>query len=214
MGRLPDKLSVYRSIVNTKNGKLFITDNYIIENGRTKFLCVCDCGNSKYIRSDTAKKSKSCGCSVLDIDRKGANGSGWKDGRARTKLYNVWHAIRHRVDDINCKQYKYYGYRGIKMCKEWYDYTVFKAWADANGYLEGMSIERVNVNGDYCPENCTWIKKSLQMRNTRRSRYIEHNGEKKVLSEWAEILGFDQKQQHYKIYRNFKKTGKYNLCLD
>lgn len=93
-----------------------------------------------------------------------------KHGLPRDKLYAVWLAIKQRCTNPHSKDYPHYGGRGIKRCRAWDDFAAFRAWAFGSGYAPGLTIERVDVNGDYCPENCTWIPKAEQGRNTTRTR--------------------------------------------
>lgn len=88
-------------------------------------------------------------------------------GDTKTKLYNIYRGMHKRCYRSNHKSYKDYGGRGITISKEWHKYENFKKWAEENGYVEGLSIERVDVNGNYCPENCKWIPMSEQYLNKR-----------------------------------------------
>lgn len=111
-----------------------------------------------------------------------------------TKLYHVWLSMRARCNNPNDKGYQNYGGRGIKVCNEWNDYKNFKTWAYENGYKEdsGLSIDRIDVNGNYEPNNCRWATIKQQANNTRRNVYLTIDGEKKSVPEWAEIYGVNQ----------------------
>lgn len=117
----------------------------------------------------------------------------------KTRLYGIWSRMRQRCRDANCTDYPRYGGRGIKVCEEWNDYAVFHAWAMANGYNDSMSIDRLDVNGDYCPANCQWITMAAQARNKRNNHRITYNGEAKTLAEWAEIIGIEQSLLRYRL---------------
>lgn len=107
-----------------------------------------------------------------------------------TRLNNVYHNMKQRCYNSKKPDYKYYGARGIKVCTEWLaSYSNFKEWAVANGYSEGLTIDRIDVNGDYCPANCRWVTQKEQCNNKRSNHYITYNGYTKTLSEWAETLG-------------------------
>ncbi len=150
----------------------------------------CDCGNTVVRRgthvTSYAKKSDcrwvSCGCRQhLETH-----------GIAKTPLYNIWVGIKRRCYDPKNHAYKNYGGRGIKMCDEWLKSPVaFADWAVANGYAAGMSTERVDVNGDYCPANCMFIPLNEQGKNTRKTRWIEYNGERKNITDWASTFGLN-----------------------
>ena len=105
-------------------------------------------------------------------------------------LYDVWTAMKQRCLNHNCKQYKDYGGRGIGICEEWArSYRQFREWANQNGYERGLSIDRIDNNGGYSPQNCRWVDRKTQQNNTRRNVYIEFNGQTLSLSEWSKKLG-------------------------
>lgn len=99
------------------------------------------------------------------------------------------------------KGYRNYGGRGIKVCDEWlHDFQSFYDWANANGWEEGLTIERIDVNGDYCPENCTWIPKDMQARNRRTTIWLEYDGKCMTASEWADELGIQRQTLLHRYY--------------
>lgn len=104
----------------------------------------------------------------------------------RSKLYNKWHSMKNRCSRASCKDYKNYGGRGIRVCEEWQDYSKFREWSLSTGYVEGLSIDRIDNNGDYEPNNCKWITMAEQQRNKRNNRIITYNGESLTLVEWGE----------------------------
>ena len=153
--------------------------------------CVCDCGNKRTLSSSalTGCKTKSCGCYKKDVNKKRFT----KHGLSKTKLYRVWSSIKDRCYRDGCKGYINYGGRGIVMCDEWKNnFQAFYDWSISNGYTEGLTIERKDVNGNYCPENCCWIPKSEQPKNRRNSHFITYKGETKTLSEWSKELHIDR----------------------
>ena len=101
-------------------------------------------------------------------NRSGENSKLFKTGESRTRLYAIWHGIKRRCLKPNCKDYKNYGERGISIHNEWInDFLSFKEWAIGSGYKDSLTIERLDVNGNYVPSNCTWIKMSEQSKNRR-----------------------------------------------
>lgn len=110
-------------------------------------------------------------------------------GGSKTRLYRIWKQMRIRC---NCKTnptYKYYGARGITICAEWNDFAVFRAWALANGYTDELSIDRIDNNGSYCPENCRWITMVEQTKNTRNCKRYTFGGVTLTHNEWARKFG-------------------------
>jgi hypothetical protein len=149
--------------------------------------CLCKCGNRTTVieRCLLTGETKSCGCLMNESRRNNRR----THGLSGTKLYFVWRSMLIRCEYEKGKSYKDYGGRGIKVCREWHEPTVFFQWANANGYKEGLEIDRINTNGDYCPENCRFISRNENARNKRNTHSITVNGETKTLSEWARELG-------------------------
>mgnify|MGYP006969179762 CR=1 FL=1 len=116
---------------------------------------------------------------------------GWKveagetpyHGMYGTPLYGSWAAMKTRCTNENIPSWKDYGGRGIKLCNEWEEFIPFMEWAMSNGYKDGLTIERKDVNGNYCPENCCWVTRADQQKNKRTSRKFEINGETKILAD-------------------------------
>ena len=154
--------------------------------GNAMWDCVCDCGNSYTAKGQSLRNGhvKSCGC----LQRKTAQKLSYIHGESRTILYKRWHAMKQRCENKNSSSYKDYGGRGIKICDEWKDFMVFKEWAINNGYKKELTIERVDVNGDYSPKNCVFATRAEQNRNTRRNIRILVNGKIKTISEIARDL--------------------------
>jgi len=155
---------------------------------KLKWLCKCDCGNIVSVVGQNLKRgiSKSCGCYNSEVLSKRSR----IHGESKTRLYNTWIHIRDRCHNCNNARYKDYGGRGIKVCDEWRNsYVNFRNWSLTNGYKENLTIERINNDCDYCPNNVTWIPLYEQAKNTRQNNFITYNGKTQILSEWAIELG-------------------------
>lgn len=110
-----------------------------------------------------------------------------------TKLYGVWTAMLGRCRNHNCSAFKNYGGRGISVCPLWsQSFSSFRDWANKNGYKDGLTIDRINNNGDYEPSNCRWITRAEQNKNYRRNRFITYKGETLCLSDWANRYGINR----------------------
>ncbi len=170
------------------------------ENGRTKhgmriFECRCDCGNSVNVPIASLQNgnTRSCGCI--------RNKYGYIPVK-NSKLYKVWSSMKDRCNNPHNRSYRNYGGRGIYVCNEWQnDYGAFMTWAYNSGYQEGLSIDRINNDGPYSPDNCRWATRVEQQNNTRLNRYIEFNGECKTISEWAKQLGIKQHTLQLRLKR-------------
>lgn len=166
---------------------LGVAPNHITSGGYSVAMwdCLCDCGTRRAVRGNDLKRGKSvsCGCSLV------INPIAKKHGATGSHLYQIYHGMKARCYNPNNADYKHYGARGIKICDEWQDFETFRKWAMSNGYAEGLTIERRNVNGNYCAENCEWITQREQTRNKRNTVYITAIGERKTLVEWAEYMG-------------------------
>ena len=154
---------------------------------KTKWVCKCDCGNMTIVDSYSLRNGtiKSCGC--WRVDRSTTH------HQTKTRLYNIWTAMRNRCYDTNHKQFKNYGGRGISVCEEWKTagggFERFWQWSLENGYAYNLTIDRINNVGNYCPDNCRWITHKKQQNNRTNNRYITSKGETKTISEWSEEYG-------------------------
>lgn len=160
-----------------------------IKNNTTYWLCQCDCGNIKKISAGHLKNghTKSCGC--IRKDCRADKNPSYKHGLRKSRLYEILVNIKTRCYNVNNKTYKNYGGRGITVCEEWRnDFLNFYNWAMDNGYRDDLTIDRIDVNGNYEPSNCRWVNWKIQQNNRRNNHIIEYNGEKHTLQEWSEIL--------------------------
>lgn len=170
--------------------------------------CVCDCGNRKVVRGKSLRGgiSTSCGCA----QRKGVGDRARRHGGFGTRLYAVWDSMRRRCNNPNCKAYHNYGARGISICDEWDDFAAFRDWAILSGYDESaergsFTLDRIDVNKGYSPDNCRWCDMRVQANNRRSSISLTYNGETHSLTEWADIIGVDYTTL-WKRYRDGKPT--------
>jgi len=154
------------------------------------FMCKCNCGKEKIIRLANLRhhKTLSCGC-YNDSQRK--NGLARKHGLINTKSYYIWQGMKDRCFNEKNKRYVNYGGRGITVCERWMEFKRFQE--DIGKNLVGdMSIDRVNPNGNYCPENCRVIPMREQSKTRRSTVFYEHNGKSMILGDWEKELGFSK----------------------
>lgn len=157
--------------------------------GGTKWICLCDCGNTKSVVATNLKnrRTRSCGClqSELTSLRCKTHGDG-----SGCRLFRIWKAMKSRCYYERDVGYHLYGGRGISVCDLWRgSYASFKEWALKNGYSEKLTLDRIDPNGNYEPSNCRWATYKEQCNNKRGNVHITYNGETHTLSEWAEITG-------------------------
>ena len=149
----------------------------------TAWECLCDCGNITIKTPNQLRKNMhlNCGCDI-----------GHKDGRSAERLYGIFRGMHYRCENPQNDAYKWYGAKGISVCEEWsgYDgYDNFKEWALNNGYSDNLSIDRIDFNGDYKPNNCRWADFSIQANNTSRNIFLTYKGKTKTMTQWAKELG-------------------------
>lgn len=177
-------------ITGQKFGRLTVVSRSGKDNFRQyMWSCKCDCGNTVDVRGYSLRSgnTQSCGCLQKETNVKLRQTHGMTD----TRIYTIWSGMKQRCLTPSVSCFKYYGGRGISVCEEWLTFEPFYDWAMANGYTDDLTLDRINVDGNYEPSNCRWITIQEQQKNKRRNRYITYNGETKLLGEWAEQLGIN-----------------------
>ena len=152
------------------------------DNGSVIWECHCDCGNDVLVPlNDLRRKAKqSCGCLAK------------KHGLSKSKIYKVWCSMKARCNNPHGESYKNYGSRGITICDRWNGPDGFKNfYADMGEAPRGMSLDRIDNDKGYSPENCRWATRKQQQNNTRSNRYITMNGQTKTIHEWCDEYGID-----------------------
>ena len=183
-------------IIGKKIGRLFViekTNEKAKNNGEYKYKCKCECGKIILVRGSNLKNgnTKCCGCK-----KEGSQKSRSKNIR----IYNIYQNMKQRCYNKSTNSYKNYGLRGICICEEWLkDYENFYNWATKNGYQDGLTLDRINVNGNYEPSNCRWATRIEQANNMRSNRLITYDGETKTLAEWARLLNMSTSKLKYRL---------------
>lgn len=152
------------------------------------WLCLCDCGNECLVSSHNLRTShtQSCGC----LQKEATSKANTTHGHRHTRIYGIWNAMIARCHRKNTKAYPMYGGRGITVCNEWKNgFQAFYDWAMANGYDDDLSIDRIDNDKGYSPDNCRWVSVDTQANNKRSNISVEYNGETHTLAEWAKALG-------------------------
>ncbi|WDQ44019.1 HNH endonuclease [Staphylococcus phage ESa2] len=191
--------------INKKYNRLTIKSVNGEVKGRcsTWLNCQCECGNMKIVRFDylVNGRIKSCGCYRKDNAIKQSkelethNLSG-------TRLFTIHRAMKRRCYDSSIKNYKNYGARGITVCDEWlYSLENFANWAYDNGYNDNLTIDRIDNNGNYEPNNCRWVDNKTQANNKRNNVYIEYKGNRKTISQWSRELNISYGKLYNRIVK-------------
>lgn len=119
----------------------------------------------------------------------------------RDKLYNVWRGIKKRCNNPNHYAYPQYGGRGIKLSEEWEDFDIFYKWALTNGYEVGLTLDRINNDGDYSPQNCRWANWKVQGNNRRTNTHITFDNRTQTMSMWADEIGISRETLWSRLYK-------------
>lgn len=185
-----------------KFGRLTVINKYDKDRfGNILWNCICECGKTKITKTNHLLKGicKSCGC----IHKEGNNKTHKMSG---TRIYNIWHGMIERCYNVNSASYHNYGKRGITICVDWKkSFSAFYKWAINNGYNDKLTIDRINTNGNYKPNNCRWVSVKEQANNKRTNIVVNYNGENKTLKQWSEDLGISYSCLRHRLYRGWSE---------
>lgn len=185
-------MATFKDLTGQKFGRLTVlkVSRKVLSGKRFRYywLCECECGNKKEIRTDSLTKHlvQSCGCLKKEQDKINLT-KFHRHKMSSSRIYRIWQKMKDRCFNKNVRSYKDYGERGIKVCKEWLIVDNFIKWALENGYRDDLQIDRINNNGDYEPFNCRWVTPKSNSRNRRSNIFIEYNGKNISLIELSEI---------------------------
>lgn len=199
-----------QDITNNRYGRLIALER--VENDKynhPQWLCQCDCGNKTVVLKSSlvSGRTRSCGCYHKDTRHTCAT----THGQSKTRLFCVWAEMRGRCKNPNRKDWKYYGGKGVRVCDEWNKFENFSKWAYENGYTNDLTIDRIDVNGDYTPMNCRWADWVTQMNNTSRNHFISANGQTHTLAEWSRITGISLSTINWRIAHGWNAEDVVNL---
>jgi hypothetical protein len=193
---------MYIDLTGKKIGRWLVLKRVNNHKGRVAFLCRCECGTEREVLSQFLLngQSKSCGCLNREKASERMKERNQTHGLSKTRLYTIWKNIHSRCLNKNNPVYKHYGGRGITLCDEWRDYKNFYQWSMSNGYKDDLTIDRIDVNGNYEPNNCRWADDYTQHNNTRKNVYVVYKGQRKTASQWSREL----KISKCRLYRQLK----------
>lgn len=170
-----------------------------------RYLVQCDCGSQPFeIDAGDIGRTKSCGCFADEVHTERCKQLGKMNkthGNSGSRLYRIWANMKSRCYNPGSDRYDSYGARGITVCDEWREsYVEFEKWALLSGYNDLLTIDRINVNGNYEPSNCRWSTNVEQGNNKTNNIIVKYNGEKHTLSEWARITKINYNTLYYRLY--------------
>ena len=195
-----------KNLVNKKFGKLLVLSRSDERKGREiLWNCRCECGKETRIAGSNLRSggSTSCGC----VQRNKLIERNTTHGLSKSRLYCIWSSMKSRCLNINEKSYKRYGGRGIKICDDWLNkdtgFMNFYNWAIKNGYADNLTIDRIDNNKGYSPDNCRWVSVRAQNNNRCSNHYIIFNGESHSISDWSRILGLNERAIRSRLNRGW-----------
>lgn len=192
-----------KDITGTTFGRLFVIEQTSNMGEKTMYLCKCSCGNTTIVNRGNLVSGATTSCECYRKEK--TSKLNRIHGEHGTRLYRCWRNMIDRCTNKNNKEYKNYGGRDIFVCEQWLlSFESFYQWATSNGYSEELTIERIDVNGNYCPENCTWIELNKQAKNRTNNHRITFDGETMILSDWARKLGVSPSTIKYRLKNNPK----------
>lgn len=203
-------------LIGKRYGRLTVIKRLDSVNYRVRWLCKCDCGNEKIVKTIDLQRgaTKSCGC--LQKERRENQPSKYPKDLRINRLRHIWYGMIRRCTRQDYNFYHRYGGRGITVCDEWKEYIPFARWSLANGYADNLTLDRINFDGNYEPSNCRWIPEKEQHNNTSANIYLTMNGESKTITQWAKEYGihrntFDQRIKSGKSIEEALKTPEHRI---
>lgn len=174
-----------KDLTGIRFGRLIAKERTRYKNKESGWICICDCGNEHIVSTKclTGGRVRSCGCLARDMNPSKTH------GESRTRLYGIWASMKYRCKRKSGKDYYRYTLRGIRVCDEWQAFEPFKEWAIANGYTDDLTIDRIDNDKGYSPDNCRWATHKQQGLNKRTTKYITIGNETLTAVEWSERTG-------------------------
>lgn len=202
-------MGAFIDLTGKKYGRLTVIERTQNKGKETMWICLCDCGNKIVVQGNNLKSghSKSCGC----YNSEATANRNYKHGKRHTRLYTIWSGMRRRCYEVTNPKYKDYGGRGIVVCEEWKDdFNNFYLWSMSHGYKDNLTIDRIDVNGNYEPSNCRWATNKEQANNRRSNKLYSYKGKTQNISQWANEF----KIPYHKLHERLKKGWNIDKALN
>ena len=187
-------MGIKTPMIGKRFGRLTVVAETQSRKGRAMWICRCDCGQLTTVYGVNLRNgnTRSCGCLHKESLESVTKDINTKHGMCGSRIYRIWLHMKERCTNPNCKSYANYGGRGVKVCNEWSsNFQKFYDWSLMNGYEEHLTIERIDVNGNYEPSNCRWATMKEQANNKRNTVFITHNEITLPITEWAKVVGIN-----------------------
>lgn len=184
-------MSKFIDLTGQKFGRLTVIERAENKGKHTVWKCKCECGNiiDVYSTHLNQGKSTSCGCLRVELIKERST----THGKSKTRLNNIYNTMKQRCYNESNSCFYRYGARGITICDEWENsFKAFYAWSMANGYADNLTIDRIDNNKGYSPDNCRWATVKEQSNNRRNNHLITYNGKTQTMTQWAEELGINK----------------------
>lgn len=188
-----------KNLIGMKFGRLTVLKRVEPFSYPIYWRCICDCGNEVTVRGSHLKDEhvRSCGCLAVDTST--------THGLSNHRIYNIWCKMLSRCNNSHNNEFHNYGARGIKICDEWQlNFMSFYNWSMKNGYSDNLTIDRIDNNGNYEPNNCRWTTAKEQANNRRSNKLLEYNGEIKTIAQWCEMYSLN----YWTTLRRYNKGWK------
>ena len=185
--------------IGQKYGRLTVT-GFFHKGEKWYWECACECGNSIITQAHLVRNghTSSGGC----LQRERASEASLVHGQSNSRLYRIYNGMKNRCYNQKQQNYENYGGRGITICEEWLkSFTSFEEWALSHGYADDLSIDRIDSNGDYSPENCRWVTRTEQNENTRSNHLVTIGDRTQPLSAWVRERGLNYHTVSFRIHQ-------------
>jgi hypothetical protein len=195
------------NLTGQKFGKLTVVEKAgNNKQGKQMWVCKCDCGKIKSKPALTYElksgKVKSCGCLYFESNKERNK----THGLTHSRLYQVWQGVISRCYYIKNAAFKNYGGRGITVCEEWRNsFESFYEWAMSHGYSDELTLDRINVNGNYCPKNCRWVSMKEQQNNRRNNKIVSYKNKEYTIAQLAEKLNLSSETLRWRLNNGWDK---------
>ena len=201
----------FKDMTGLKFGRLTVISR--AENdrhGNVMWNCKCDCGTDKIINGASLRRASvlSCGCLHKEIVKTKSK----KHGLVKHRIYTIWYDMKARCYNAKNPHFNCYGGRGIKNCEEWLNsengFQNYAKWSFENGYKEDLTIDRIDNDANYEPNNCRWVTRKVQAQNKRNTMLLLYNGNLMTISEIAKIT-----HKSWNTIKNQIEKGEFNLGI-